>query len=383
MTITNGPADGLGFDQQPCSTCGRLIPRGAEFCPWCGTHAAVHVRPAPVSEPGPRPKRGARIALIAVAAVTAVALVATAAWVFLMPKEADRQLASATTALQAAASTLSTAGSTAEIRSAGAAADSPAGTAQAFLNGIAQEKRPTELVAVSGALSAIASLKDISGETATAWDSAENALRSASGASLSAEGLNSSLTAAADNAEKVIGAAVTQFQAWQAENAAAIAARDEAIAGAQRYQSQMQGSIDDYIDLRKDLSSYITRVDESGSTVDEAYLVFSKASSARREVRDDMSSLNPPAAVSAAHGRLLSVISDGIAGVESAERALDVAYCDWIVCYVQDEPAWWNFRDESKRITAALDEAITNWQAASAQAVADAEATPLPAKPAV
>jgi hypothetical protein len=241
--------------------------------------------------------------------------------------------------------------------------------------------QPVNLVLVSGALSAIASLEDVTGEAPQAWDGAKSGIRDAATAELPVEGLAATLLGAADNADQVVAGAVARFAAWQAENAAAVAARDDAIQAAQRYQSSMQDSINDYIDLRDDLSDYIDIVDNEGSTVDVAYYEFADAAAGRRAVRDDMASLAPPAAAAAAHGRLLSVIADGIAGVESAERALDVAVCDWEYCNVTEQTAWWNFRDESRRITVALDDAIAAWKSAAAQAVADAEAMPLPPKP--
>jgi hypothetical protein len=323
-----------------------------------------------------------RIALIASAIAGVLVIVAAAAAWVLIPTSADRMLAQSTQALAVAVTDLADAQTTADIREVGATAAKPAAEAERFLAGAAAGEAPAELVAVSSALTAVASLENVSGEAPQAWDSAQPALRAI--APLGLPGLEqATVTAAADNAGTVISDSAATYQAWVAENAAAVAARDAAIAEATSYQQQMQAQVDQYIELRNDLSDYMEIVDSQGSTMEEAYAQFAEAAQGRREVRDAMLALDPPASVADEHAQVIAVISDGIDAIESAQRGLDSAECYWGYCYVEDEPAYQNFRVESKRITDSLDAALADWTTAAEAAVSDAKAMPLPPKPEV
>lgn len=297
-----------------------------------------------------------------------------------MPTSSERQLEHSAAALTVALHGLERAKDPADVREAAADAAPAAGDAAGFL--AANNDQPVELVAVAEALTAIATLTDASGETPGVWQAAAPSIGSL--ADIEHPLIDPALVAdAVDNADDVISASAAAFTAWAADNEAAIAGRDAAIAGATDYQSAMQREIDRYIGLRNRLSDYIELVDTQGSTMSEAYFRFADAAQERREVRGAMLALDPPADLDDEHSQVAAVISDGIDAIESAQRSLDAAVCVWSVCYVEDEPSYQNFRLESKRITDALDAAIRNWESAAAQAVADARALPLPEKPEV
>ena len=396
---------------KPCPVCSQTLPASAAYCPWCGSQVGLvptgmlddtlDFRPPPPPPPAPTdqyygatalqpgplaveqpPTRPSRRKLLIGSAIAVVVLVVAGAlaWV-LVPTSADRMMSRSTDALAAAVTDLASVERTADIRGVAAQAATPAQAADDFL---ADQSggAPADLVAVSGALSAIASLEGVSGEDPQAWTAAEPAIRSLEPLGLDALPPGSANTAA-DKVQDVVTDAVNTYQAWVAENAEAVAARDAAVADATSYQRQMQDQLDEYVELRNGLSDYIEIVDTQGSTMSEAYAQFGAAAEGRREVRDAMLALDPPAAVANEHGQVVAVISDGIDAIESAQRALDTAECSWGVCYVEDEPAYQAFRSESKRITKSLDAAIADWKVAAAQAVAEAQAMPLPAKPEV
>ena len=175
--------------------------------------------------------------------------------------------------------------------------------------------------------------------------------------------------------------ATQAYATWAAENEAAVDARTSAIASATSYQQQMSGLLSQYADLRNELSDYIEQVQTSGSTVDEGYRQFAQASQARRTIRDQMSSLTPPADADAEHTRLLSIMQDAIAGVEAAERGLDERECTVYGCNVFDQPSFQHFRSESQRISTAFADAMTAWEDAAQRAVKRARAMELPDKP--
>ncbi|MGB8382090.1 MAG: hypothetical protein WCG47_12780 [Dermatophilaceae bacterium] len=312
-----------------------------------------------------------------------IAAASTAGFV-LIPSSTDKQVDQASKALTASLTQVSTAQKPSDVRSAGAAAADQAAATSAFLATLPSDGAPADLVALSKALSAVTSLKGASGENPAAWTEAEPVLRASATTDVQEAGVPASLiNSAVQNVDKIIDPAAATYQKWQSDNSAAVAQRDAAISGATSYKESMKHAIDKYTRLRNDLSDYIEVIDTKGSTVDVARAQFNKGASDRRDVRDTMLSLSPPAAAAAAHNRLVNVVSDGVAGTESALRGLDTATCYWGECFVQDTSAYQTFRSESKRITAAYDAALADWNTAAQQAIDAAKAMPLPAKPEV
>ena len=113
-------------------------------------------------------------------------------------------------------------------------------------------------------------------------------------------------------------------------------------------------------------------------TIDDAVIAYHQGDKIKL---DQMNSLTPPDVAAHEHDRLLSIIDDGIAGVEAAERGLDQRECDYYGCDVADQPAWQQFRSESQRISAAFSDAVASWRTAAQEAVAEAEAIELPDMP--
>ncbi|MGB8021405.1 MAG: hypothetical protein WCF04_09280 [Candidatus Nanopelagicales bacterium] len=301
---------------------------------------------------------------------------------FTSSSPAEEQLARSTTALTATLDSLVKAETTADVRDAADAAEQAADEAAAFVAAMPADDDSPALRDVAAALTSIAAMAEVSGEHPKSWKDAEDAIRDVAEArDESLVALASPADAAADEVDAVVAKATKTYKAWVKKNAAAVAARDAAIASANSYYARMDQQLDAYSSLRNELAEYIQIVDTQGSTVQEAYWQFADASQGRRQVRDRMSALTPPDEAERAHDRLLSIIDDGIAGVEAAERALDERECTIFGCNVTEQPAWHQFRSESKRITASLDGAIADWRKAAKRGIADAEAIELPDKP--
>ena len=295
---------------------------------------------------------------------------------------AQKQLVQSTTDLTVALDALATVEETAGIRAAGDAATAAAAQTADFVEMLPAGDQQSGLSDVSKALSAIAGLNEVSGEEPDAWDDAEEPIRALSEADdATVSELGVLADAAANRVDSVLDEATDAYDEWAAANADATAERDAAIAGATSYTDQMNSYLDDYGSLRSGLSAFIQLVDTQGSTIEEAYRQLAEASQARRDLRDRMTSLTPPAQAANEHGRLLAIMADGIAGVEAAERGLDQRECTYYGCIVSEQPAWQQFLSESKRISAALGEASGAWQTAATAAIDEARASKLPEKP--
>ena len=275
------------------------------------------------------------IATVVVVAITAGCL---AAWL-MIPNGTDKEVEASTAALSSAVTGLTAAESTSDIRQVATSASGAAQDRQAFLEGVPLPDQPAELVALSHALTAIASLRDLSGEVPQSWATAEPTLRDvAEDPAMPVKELQ--LSGAADNVDKVVGDYVATFQAWKADNAKAIAARDKAVTEASTYQLGMQSLVDDYISEHGELSDFMVRVDAGEVNMSEAADGFARAAEARRGIRDSMQALDVPASATGEHGRLITVISDEINALESAQRGLDSAVCLYVASSILETPSW-------------------------------------------
>lgn len=378
-------------DAAPCPSCAELAPANALFCPRCGTPRPVDpimdthtTAELPLASPQEATKRLGRARVLGAASLAVVVLAAAGVYWFNASSPTEEQLARSATALTSSLASLAQVESTADVRAAAEAAKPSADEAAAFIASMPADDGTPALRDISVALTGIASMSEVSGEDPDPWVDAEDAIRDIAAArDESLVPLASPADAAADQVDAVVARAKRTYRAWVRKNAAAVAAREEAIASANSYYTQMDQQLAAYSDLRNKLADYIHIVDTQGSTVEEAYWQFADASQGRRLVRDRMSALTPPEQAAREHDRLLGIIDDGIAGVEAAERALDERECTIFGCNVTEQPAWAQFRSESKRITASLDGAIADWRNAAKQAIRDAEAIELPDKPEV
>ncbi len=366
-----------------CPSCQATLAVDAAFCSRCG--APLVLEPAGWGEApsgrSPAWSRRARTKIIATVVAIATVVGCLAAWL-MIPNGTDKQVEASTSALSSAVTGLTSAESTSDIRQVAVSTSGAAQDAQAFLERVPLQDQSTELVALSHALTAIASLRDLSGEAPQSWAAAEPTIRDLAGdPAMPVQELQ--LSGAADNVDKVVGNYVATFNAWKTDSAKAIAARDQAVTEATTYQSRMQALVDHYIRERGELSDFMVRADAGDVNMREAADEFARAADTRRDIRDSMQALDAPASMSGEHGRLITVISDGIDALESAQRGLDSATCWYGYCYPDDEPAYQSYRSESKRITTALDEALAAWTPAAQAAMKDAQGLKVPAKPEV
>lgn len=362
-----------------CPTCHAVVAMQARFCPACGTpqtHDTV-VAPAPTTKPR---RRFTTAILVAVGLGLALAIAGAVTWA-MADSAADQQAQVAGKALAVAFDDLASAQTTADIRRVASTVEPAAAQVEDFVETLPADDREVELIELTAALTALATLEDTSGESPDAWDDAEAAIRDLADPEVHDATLAAAAVTAADHVDALMEKATEAHEEWQAAHSSAVAERDAAIGAATTYQAQVSGYLDQYADLRQQLSQYIDVVDTQGSTVDEGYRQLAAASQARRSLRTQMTSLTPPVSAAAAHDRLLAIFDDGIAGVEAAERGLDERECTYFGCNVSDQPSWQQFRSESKRISVELADAISAWTAAAQAAIDEAKAIELPEKP--
>ena len=190
---------------------------------------------------------------------------------------------------------------------------------------------------------------------------------------------------AVDNVDRIVRRGRATLAEWKTRYDTAVEDRAQDLRALKEYRSGMDGQLATYSALRSELSQWVDKVADPSSSVTytEAYEVLSRAAEERYTVRDKMSSLTIPPEVITAHRELISVVSDGIAAVDSAyEGASDSNFCV-TTCYYRDTPGWRRFSAESTRITQAFQSALASWEGSVAGAERTVARRPLPKHPTV
>jgi hypothetical protein len=105
----------------------------------------------------------------------------------------------------------------------------------------------------------------------------------------------------------------------------------------------------------------------------------------RRDLLDDLDSLFVPGAMTSAHTGLEEVLGSAVDAMRTGEQAVE----DWNLCYLdcaetyRDTSGWQVFSTRSGQITGEFDRALKAWNSALNQALAQANAVPLPSMPQV
>lgn len=169
---------------------------------------------------------------------------------------------------------------------------------------------------------------------------------------------------AVSNVDRVVRRASDTLESWQRRFDAAVSERADDLAGLRSYRTKMDAQLRTYSSLRGELSRWLDRVEAPDSYVpySEAYDVLSQATFDRRQVRDEMNTLDKPAEVADLHQNLIAVIDAGIAGVQAAyEGASDAQFCV-TSCFYRDTPGWRRFRADSAQITRTYGVAVESWR---------------------
>jgi hypothetical protein len=278
---------------------------------------------------------------------------------------------------------------TADVRAVASDAAVTAETLDAARAGVdsssAEGKR---LAATTEVLDELAALSSLNGDNLEVWSRTQAPLESAL-SRLSAEDDTLVASAAGDKAVSALDRLVRQAEEtlaeWEASYDAAVQQRADDLNTLDDYAAGMRAELETYDGLRADTSDFVDRIEDPGSfvTYNEAYNEFSQGSLDRMDVRDAMDALTVPGEVQSAHDRLLDVVDDAIAAMDSAYSGLfDAQWCT-SSCYYRNTPGWQTFSDESDRITSEFDSATGAWEAAVEAAESSIQDRALPVKPRV
>ena len=147
--------------------------------------------------------------------------------------------------------------------------------------------------------------------------------------------------------------------------------------------SRLRAIMAEYSALRTELAQWTQEIDRRFVSIAEGYLVLAQAASDRREIRNRFAALQVPAVMASAHSSLLSVVDEGIAGVDSAVEGLNVYVNDPYYRYwdARDTPGWITFSSASDRVTGQFETARATWDAALAAEQNRIQNSPVPPRP--
>ena len=236
------------------------------------------------------------------------------------------------------------------------------------------------LVSLGEAFGAIASLDTMDPESLSVWASYRASLTSAS------ENVGLDASAAADSMSGWVSRAQKKMDAWQAAYDVAEAQRSAATSGLDTYSASVRRTLRQYDRARDATSDALEEADlddySSGYTVEYA---MEEGVLTRRGLLNDLEAVAVPTALASEHSGLETILDSAIEAMRTGEQAVE----DWNLCYsdcaetYRDTSGWQTFSNRSGQITDEFDRSLKAWNGALDQALANANAVPLPAVPKV
>jgi hypothetical protein len=235
------------------------------------------------------------------------------------------------------------------------------------------------LVSLGDALGAIADLDGMDPETLLVWSGARARLSAAT------DQLGLSSAAATDSMSAWISQAQKKMDTWQAAYDQAESARSAATSHLDTYADSVRRTLRQYDRARDATSDALEEADlDDGSSYTVEY-AMEEGVLTRRDLLDDLESLNVPGALVTVHGGLETVLDSAVEAMRTGEQAVE----DWNLCYsdcaetFRDTSEWQSFSSRSGEITGEFDRALKAWNGALTQALNQANAVPLPPVPQV
>lgn len=380
-----------------CTECGSALHSGDKFCPECGHQVpAVEIvtddtevlRPAEPEALAPSPpgsKRSRKPILIAAVCAIGLILAGGAWWGLTQNSPAKNQYKTSGPVLVASLDDMSGAQSTKMVRDIAGDADAELTTINRTLADDPKASGADRLTTLRDAFAALAALRAYEQDNTQIWadnrPALQNSLDSLTGyggetQTAASEGEDAIRTL--DDLTRRVDKAMAKYRKQLKQSKAeARTARGEAA----NYHAQMESLIDQYTGLRNDTGAFTEQMRNQQMYMYEIGDYFTQAATDRREIRDQMAGLRPPAELRSVHTRIVTVLGDGVDGINSAVAALEDAECYYDECYFEFDTQWQQFLDESDRITARYGEAYDAWQAAVAQVEKRVRKADLPARP--
>jgi hypothetical protein len=396
-----------------CGLCGKSAHEGDRFCRGCGAPVSefeARRAESPVEAIEPNRSRRRRVATIAGSAALVIAA-AAAALILLRPadpspRKATVALRSATVAFEPAMSAAYGATRLADVvaagRLAGTASSSlatSAGAASAIDTMRYRAAATRQIAAERHFASDLARLATVDKHLA-AWPSLKESLQrdvlalQAASPAFAALHLHSALpltitTAQATRAVTTLDAVLTHAQAaltkWLAKTRAVRARNRQALQTLVSYEGTMNGYLAHYDSLRTDLSDWISKVDDTGATFDEAYQKLGDAESGRMNLKDTITHLKAPAAARAAQNGIVEVLSRSITAIDDASSGIaDYQYDAFQYDFnYKNAPGWKEFESGSASTANAYAAARAAWQSSVRKAKTAVRRRDLPPRPVV
>jgi hypothetical protein len=236
------------------------------------------------------------------------------------------------------------------------------------------------LTALGDALGAVAALDGMDPETLVRWGPASSTLQSAT------EQLGISSGEAVDSMDAWVSQAQKKMDAWRADYDRAESLRSAATSNLDTYAASVRRTLRQYDRARDATSDALetAELDDYTSSYDVEY-AMEEGVLTRRDLLDDLDSLFVPGAMTSAHTGLEEVLGSAVDAMRTGEQAVE----DWNLCYLdcaetyRDTSGWQTFSTRSGQITGEFDRALKAWNSALNQALAQANAVPLPSMPQV
>ncbi len=159
------------------------------------------------------------------------------------------------------------------------------------------------------------------------------------------------------------------------ERRADLAVLDSYASAVRNYQSQYQ-------DLRSKLEDFLAEIDGRGVTFEEAYNGLGDALSGRAQLKQGMSALDAPSALSHAHNSVVSALGRATDALNAAySGTIDYEYDTESYDSYRDTPGWKDFTSASNALAGEYAAAVAAWEEQLKTARARIARKKLPPKP--
>ncbi len=180
--------------------------------------------------------------------------------------------------------------------------------------------------------------------------------------------------------DTTISAAAKVIGPWLRRLYAARVRKEMELASMSQYGDAVRGAGSQYTAMRKETQSWADSVSSDGSTYEDAYIYLYGAREQRIAVRDGLQSAQRPAAVTAEHDALVSIVDGSIGLIEQAGVGLADQQFGAEDDYSNSQ-GWQNFQSGSGSINSSWPSAMQSWSSALDDAVRRVRARKLPRRP--
>lgn len=320
--------------------------------------------------------------ILSLTAVVVVFAIAAGAFLFIRSsQEAQKREAAALAAATVVSETmteLSGAQTTEAIRAVAVAAG------QRGANLSAQGGDDPRVLSSAAALSAIAELEAITPDTLNQWPAQRTQVEQAvRGVDVAGTAMDPGPVLAA--VDGTVAGAQKKLDEWQLRANVVREEQDKAAGELNTYESSARSSVEGYRNLRDDTADWLDRTQRASSiSVSSTTNYLEDALSERKDIRDSLTSLTPPAALADQHNDVIAAVNLGIDGIDSLLDGMDsLRSCTGSSCTLERNSGYRSFLSASSTNTKKFDSAYEAWKDAVAEHRAAIQNMTVDARPVV